>query len=207
MQLKSIKRPEKLENAIKKFSLLLFFIISAIIVLYPLLKLNAIPYGWDQRFHLNRIEEIAISLKSGHLFPTNGLHSFSNYGLAVNSFYPYLFLYPFAIVRLLLSPIHAYVLVLLGYVVLSQIISYLCARRIPQIKHAALLFSTLYNFSGYALLQIEMRADLGEYFALIFLPIAFVGAYSLLIKDSNDWIWLPIGMSAIAYSHILSIWM
>lgn len=196
---------------IKKSHLLLFrlIIVSSFVVftasMYIIVfKNNTIPVGWDTRFHLNRIEEIRYSLAHHQLFPSNGLHSFSNIGLAINTFYPYLFLYPIALLQLVLAPIKSYYIGLAIYTFSSFLISFIFAKKILNSTSGAYIFSLLYNTGSYLLLQITLRTDIGEYLALIFLPIAFYGLTKL--DDSRaSWIMLPIGMALIAYSHILSI--
>lgn len=85
----------------------LLFFLNALII-FILIFRQGIICGWDLQFHLNRIEELHYSLLSGHLLASNGSFTFSKIGLAVSTFYPYLFLYPFAIMRSLINPVIAY---------------------------------------------------------------------------------------------------
>lgn len=152
------------------------------------------------------------SLMSGHLLSSNGSFAFSQIGLIVNKFYPYLFLYPFAIMRGLADPVLAYNICLFVLTALSFIIAYQSVISIPtqqgekrRSAKAGFLFSLIYNNSGYLLLQITQRGDLAEYIALVLLPVLFMGLISLIRQpDSKKWWWLPITFTLIAYSHLLS---
>ncbi|WP_053069103.1 hypothetical protein [Limosilactobacillus mucosae] len=98
---------------------------------------SGILIGWDSSFHLNRIEELAQSIKSGHILSSSGSFAFQHVGLAVNKFYPYLFLYPFALMRLLINPVKAYLIVLFIFVFISFVISYKCIQAITKSKRQA----------------------------------------------------------------------
>lgn len=187
------------------------FLINSLVI-FILFFRKGVICGWDLQFHLNRIEELHQSLISGHLLSSNGSFAFSQIGLIVNKFYPYLFLYPFAIMRGLADPVLAYNICLFVLTALSFIIAYQSVISIPtqqgekrRSAKAGFLFSLIYNNSGYLLLQITQRGDLAEYIALVLLPVLFMGLISLIRQqDSKKWWWLPITFTLIAYSHLLS---
>lgn len=191
-------------SSLTKILIFISFATFSFSIYMILFKNNIIPTGSDISFHLNRIEELRYSLVHKQLLPSNGLHSFSHIGLAVNTFYPYLFLYPIALLQLLFSPIRSYYIGLAIYTFISFLISYNFAKKILNSSHAAYIFSLVYNTSSYLLFQITLRADIGEYLALIFLPISFYGLSKLDDTDAS-WLMLPLGMALIAYSHILSL--
>ncbi|MBJ7656481.1 hypothetical protein [Weissella confusa] len=167
---------------------------------------SGILIGWDSSFHLNRIEELAQSIKSGHILSSSGSFAFQHVGLAVNKFYPYLFLYPFALMRLLINPVKAYLIVLFIFVFISFVISYKCIQAITKSKRQAAWFSIIYNNSGYLMLQIMQRADIAAYIALALLPVTFLGIVNLLKnKDHKNWLLFPLGITLTAYSHFLSV--
>ncbi|MBA2914756.1 hypothetical protein [Limosilactobacillus frumenti] len=188
----------------------LLFFLNALII-FILIFRQGIICGWDLQFHLNRIEELHYSLLSGHLLASNGSFTFSKIGLAVSTFYPYLFLYPFAIMRSLINPVIAYNVCLFFLTLLSFIVSYKAINNFPsQNRHTesgdlGFLFSLIYNNSGYLLLQFTQRGDIPEYIALIFLPLLLMGLLSLLKQpNSKKWLWMPITFVFIVYSHLLS---
>ncbi|MBD5805681.1 hypothetical protein [Limosilactobacillus walteri] len=179
-------------------------VINAILICFFLFKLKLIPLGWDTQFHLNRIEELYRSLKAGHLFSSTGTYAFSQIGLAINRFYPYLFLYLFAGLRFIFNPIFAYNTGIFLLALSSLFISYYSIKTITHSKKAAFIFSTLYNNSGYLLLQVSVRGDIAEYIALILLPLIFMGGVKTFDLTSFKWVWLPVGVVLVSYTHILS---
>lgn len=188
----------------KKYGYPILLVINALLLYVYLFKAKVIPLGWDTQFHLNRIEELYRSIQTGHVFSSTGTYTFSSIGLAINRFYPYLFLYLFAILRFIFNPIIAYNLGCFILTLASLFISYLSVRSLTKSNKTAFLFSVIYNNSGYLLLQISMRGDIAEYIALILLPLIFVG-YKKLFSSSYQWLWLPLGMILVCYNHILSV--
>ena len=189
----------------RKYGYIGLFAINALLLYVYLFKARVIPLGWDTQFHLNRIEELYRSIQSGHLFSSTGTYTFSSIGLAINRFYPYLFLYLFALLRFILDPIVAYNLGCFLLTLASLLISYFSIKSLTNSKKTAFLFSILYNNSGYLLLQISMRGDIAEYIALLLLPLIFLGGERIFDSWSQQWLWLPIGMVLVCYTHILSV--
>ena len=70
---------------------------------------------------------------------------------------------------------------------------------------AGLLFATLYTFSLYRLDNIVIRFATGKFIAYAFIPLVFYGLFVILKGDYRKWYILSIGMSLIAYSHLISL--
>lgn len=189
----------------KNFLYCSLLLLNAIIIYLFILHRTVIPLGWDTQFHLNRIEELYSSLLRGHLLSSTGTFAFSQIGLPINIFYPYLFLYPFAILRGLLNPVIAYNCGLFIFSVISFFIAYYSITKLSQNKRSGFLFSLIYNNSGYLLLQITYRGDIAEYIALLLLPIIFVGFEKLFSTSEKTWVYMPLGLALVAYDHILSV--
>lgn len=195
----------------RKYLFFAIFAVNSILIYFILLKLRILMLGWDTVFHLNRIEELSQSIRNGHLFASSGTYAFSHVGQANNIFYPYLFLYPFAVARLIFNPINAYNTVLLLSTFCSFLISYHCIRIVvKQYNHTlseniGFWFSIIYNNSSYLVLQPTNRGDIAEYVALILLPAVFCGFEYLAINRTYLWLFLPFGLSLVAYSHFLSV--
>lgn len=92
----------------KNYGYPILLVINVLLLYVYLFKAKVIPLGWDTQFHLNRIEELYRSTQAEHVFSSTGTYTFSSIGLAINRFYPYLFLYLFAILRFIFNPIIAY---------------------------------------------------------------------------------------------------
>lgn len=180
------------------------FLINTFVIYFFEVK-NGIICGWDLQFHLNRIEELSQSIYSGHLLSSNGSFAFCQIGLLVNKFYPYLFLYPFALLRGLINPVLAYNICLISITILSFIISYRAITYVSRSSLSGFFFSIIYNNSGYLLLQITQRGDIAEYIALALLPLLLEGFIGLIDNDNSlKWLWLPIIFILLTYDHLLS---
>jgi hypothetical protein len=87
---------------------------------------------------------------------------------------------PFGIVYLLTNNwISAYYLGLLFFIFVSFGIGHYSMKRFTDSTKSALIFSVIYSFSIYRLIDISTRGAVAEYIATIFLPLCFLGFYEL----------------------------
>ena len=70
-------------------------------------------------------------------------------------------------------------------------------------KKSALIFAVILRTSTYVMYNDFGRADIGEAWALIFVPLALIGYY--LIVDIKGTLILSLGLSLEIYSHILTV--
>ena len=115
---------------LKSVYYIIIFFLNSLLIFALIFKSHGITLGWDTQFHINRIEEIVRSLEDGHVLPSHGTYAFSHVGLAVNYFYPYLFLYPFAILKILFNPLFGYNVTLFLITFIGFVISYLTIRKL-----------------------------------------------------------------------------
>ncbi len=170
----------------------------------------AIHNGHDLQFHLMRIEGLAAGMRQGQ-FPVR-LESIWNdkYGYAT-LFYGDLLLYIPALLRLLGVTINdAYNAYILLMNVLTVAISYRCFDAMVKNKDIALLMTAAYVTSAYRLMDIYVRAAVGEYSAMIFLPLIAYAMYRLYHSeeqrklDYKGILLLIIGMTGVLQTHILT---
>ncbi|MCP9356891.1 hypothetical protein KBX49_02735 [Liquorilactobacillus satsumensis] len=184
----------------------LLFILLAVISVFVFFKGGTIYGGGDLTFHINRIEELVNAVKNHNSFLT--LFSFTTFnavGSANQLCYPNLTLLPFVLFRLLLkNPITAYYCGVIFYTYLTFACGYFSLKRFNGKTRQAITFALLYGFSHYRLVDIFTRFDLGEWLALTFLPLVFLGVYEVLFRDYHKWYYLVLGMTLIIYSHILT---
>lgn len=88
------------------------FALLSILLIYPFFRLHQISVFSDWAFHASRAEQIYENSKSGHLVTYIATSTFGNVGTGSFLFYPTVFLYPWAVFRLFVSPITAYMMFL-----------------------------------------------------------------------------------------------
>lgn len=179
---------------------------AAVFSSLPLLR-EGIYWGHDSIFHLLRIEGLSQGLKSGQ-FPVriqpNWLHG---YGYAVSIFYGELILYIPALLRIVgFSLQSAYKWYVFGINLATALTAYYCFRRIFGDKHNAVVGSILYTLAPYRLVNIYVRAAVGEFSAMLFLPLVLLGFWSVLWEDSEKKrIWpLVAGFTGLLQTHMIS---
>lgn len=186
---------------------MLFAAIGALPILMP-----GIHVGHDLTFHLMRVEALAHDLKLG-IFPTRVSSLWlDGYGYASSVYYNDTFLYFPAILRLAGFTIEEAYKVYLFIVNLATIwIAYFSFKKIFKKKETAYLVSIAYELSSYRMINLYVRAAVGEYTAMAFFPLVLLAIYCIYTEDASNWgiykkniVYLTIGMSGIFQSHMLS---
>lgn len=196
---KNIKnRKEKIEVA---FLLGIITICSS----YTLFS-NSIIWGHDINYHLGRIEGIKSGLLSGQ-FPVR-IHTniFGGYGYASSLFYPELFLYIPAILRIvgvsLVTSVQVFG-IFLNF--MTAFFMYLAVYKLSKTRHIGIIASALYVLSVYHLCDMYTRFAIGEVIAMAFLPLIIYGMYELLYGDETKWKYAVAGITGTLQSHILTV--
>lgn len=171
---------------------------------------DAIVEGHDIWFHLARIEGIKDGLLSG-AFPVKIQPNWlSGYGFAVSTMYGEALLYIPGMLRMLGMPLQdaytCYLFMIIGGAVL---ISYFSFKKISGDPYIGLLGCALFSMSNYFIGSIWIRAGVGEYTAMIFLPLVILGLWELLFSESTSdkrygWVWFALGYTGMIQSHALS---
>ena len=176
---------------------------------YPLL-LNYMVVGHDLPYHLLRIDGIKLGLENG-AFPVK-IHPMlaADYGYAAGVFYGDALLYFPAILRMLGMPVqNAYQVFVFAVNIATVLIAYYCFKNLFQSNKLGLIGTMIYTLSLYRLLNLYTRAAVGEYCAMIFLPLIFLGLYRIFMQKDSQPCWklaiLPaLGLTGIIHTHILS---
>ena len=190
--------------------------LSAVFVLCSLpLTGPYLSYGHDLPFHLARIEGVATAIKSGQ-FPVRVPYLWNNgYGYASSIFYSDLYLLFPALLRMIGITVQgAYKAYVLAINVGTCLITFYCFNRVLHNRKAAIVSTAAYALSPYRICCIYVRAAVGEYSAMTFLPLVILGMYDLYQDSSNKneklkdvlshSMPLILGISAIIECHILS---
>lgn len=177
--------------------------------------LASLPYcadflytGHDLRFHCYRIWAAAQALAEGQ-FPvrmfTDGFHG---YGAATPLYYCDLFLYIPALLYNAFLPLQTCYQI---YVVLvntaTMLLAYYSFARIGEHKLYGAVTAFAYTLCAYRLTNMMIRASVGEYTAMTFLPLVALGAWAIARHERpapRDWLPLGLGMAGIVQSHLLT---
>lgn len=176
---------------------------------YPLF-LDSLPVGHDIQFHLLRIEGIARGL-AGHVFPVK-IHPVwaKDYGYAVGVMYGNAFLYfPAVLRRFGYSVQSAYKIYAAAINLGTVVISYFCFKRMFRSRKIGLAGSMIYSLSIYRLIDVYTRASVGEYTAMMFLPVILCAFYLIFMEVSKEnWykyaFGAALGLTGVIQSHVLS---
>ncbi len=193
-------------EVIQHFKILLLLAIFSSI---PLMVNYLLP-GHDLPFHLTRIEGLKAGLESG-MFPVRIQPNWLNgHGYAVSVFYGDLLLYLPAILRIfsisLQTAYHFYVLLVN---IMTVFLAYYCFSNMSSRK-TGLICTAIYSLNIYRLVCLYTRAAIGEYTAMIFIPLVIYGMWKIytLPEDSKEharsWGTLSLGCCGIFLSHIIT---
>lgn len=177
---------------------------------YPLF-VDYVIKGHDLFFHLTRLEGIKDGILSGQ-FPVRINPDFYNgYGYANPIFYGEIFLYIPALLRLIGFPLtKCYNIYVLLVNIFTCFGGYYCFKRIFRSPVVGLTVTLLYTLAPYRLMDVYMRAAVGEYTAMAFLPFVVYGLYRIYTEDVREkryrWCFLPLimGLAGILQTHVLT---
>nr|WP_252895020.1 hypothetical protein [Liquorilactobacillus satsumensis] len=164
----------------------------------PFYKHNLLNAGSDMQFHLNRINEIYQNMRNGGFFPYLSTYSFNHMGTPpLNLLYPAPFLFVFAALRFVISnPVTATYAGISLIIFAALSVTYFTGMKYwDKQRRKSLLCALFYGLSASYFEVIFQSFDLGEAFAMIFLPLVIYGTYSLFFRDKAEWVLLALGMS------------
>lgn len=171
---------------------------------------NGIYIGDDTRFHITRMEGLKEAILSLQ-FPAkmHSTHLFG-YGYATGQMYPQLFLYPEALLRIFgVSRVGAHRFLILIVNSLTSCITFYSLNKIFKSRSVAFAGAILYTLAPYRILDLYIRDSMGEYCAMIGLPLIVWGLYSFVAEDNADKkpavADLAIGYTIVIESHLLTI--
>lgn len=188
---------------------------AGIVAIIIIAFISSIPYiddvlyiGHDIKFHLMRIVALAQGLSEGQ-FPVRIATELNNgYGYANSLYYCDIFLYMSALLYVLRVPLRVcyqvYVILANGF---TALFTYYATTKYTNRILARVIGTMLYMLCAYRLSNINIRAALGEFTAMSFLPLVIVGFHNVLTKENirmSDWFPLAAGMSGVIMSHIIT---
>lgn len=165
--------------------------------------------GDDLPFHLYRLSALAKELAQGE-FPVRLFTTTLNgFGYPTPLYYCDIFLYLPAVLYNCMLPLQlCYQIYGVLVSLCTAIVCYGSLRMIRCNEKISLLATTLYLLSGYRLINVFLRAAVGEYTAMVFLPLVVCGLVLLYRTDTPTWrdsVPLAAGMAGLALCHVLSL--
>lgn len=181
-----------------------------IILIAPVFLKNTIM-GDDIFFQLNRIEGIKEALLAGQFPVRIYAYQLNGFGVPLGIFYPDLFFYFPAFLRVIGIPIIEvyqifYVVILLSMALSAWYAFYLIGMLSKYKKPIRLgaVTAMLYISFWYVLFDLYKRVDLGEILSLIFFPLALAGILAVLYGDVKKWPLAVVAIFSIIHAHIIS---
>lgn len=165
--------------------------------------------GEDHKFHWIRIVSLAQGLADGQ-FPVRLYTDMLNgYGYATPLYYCDLFLYLPALLYNCMVPLQLCYKI---YVALATAATagfcYGALRRMTVARGTAVAGTALYLLANYRLVNIYFRGAVGEYTAMVWLPLVILGMYGIYTTEKPAWrAWLPLaaGVAGLVQCHVLSL--
>lgn len=188
------------------------YIVAGILIVFASLPLFD-PYlitGHDMGFHLERIEALTANLRFGQIPSRISSDWLGGKGYAASIFYGDLFLLIPAALRLLGASVQlAYKTYIFLVNAATVGVSMYCFKKLIGSRLGAIIASVAYVLAPYRLLCLYSRAAVGEYTALIFFPLVFLGlmrlyGISLGTNAYNGVEDIIIGVTGIINCHVLS---
>lgn len=182
------RKKSYMQEISKKKQLAFWMLFGAVIIVFSPYATDYYNLGADSAFHLLRIEGLKESILDGIAMPIR-VQSYWLYGhgYAVSSFYSDFFFFIPALLRIVgFSLMAVYKVYLLIVIIAIAIVSYFSFRLCTKDEDAALFGSMIYTLSPYFIYNIYNRGAVGEYTAMVFLPLIMAGIYGLFHKEYGE---------------------
>lgn len=179
-----------------------FFLVSILLSSF-LIKGDIFYFAIDYPFHFNRVLGVAEALKQGEFFNTIDFNTMGGLGYLNPIFYSNIFLYPFAILKILgLSNISVITCIIFFTYFLTQLVSFFSAKSYFKNNLDSLIFTLIFTFSSYHLFDITYRGAIGELFGLMMLPMPLFAFLNIQFKnDYKKWWVLSLGLLLVFINH------
>lgn len=177
----------------------------------PLLWPGLYP-GHDLSFHLLRIEGLKEALLHGQIFPVRmRVYEAFGYGYGTSLFYPELFLYPFALLRMMRIPLfEVFRLFQFTTNAAAAIIAYYSFKLVFKKRVPCAVAAAVYTVSAWRIVNVYLRASIGTAVSMAFFPLIIAALYCMLCADTESrefkygWLLGVVGYSGALQSHLAS---
>ena len=191
----------------RKYAVPLVLAGIALLASLPLFS-NYLYFGHDLDYHLQRITAMAAELSYGQFPVRLTTDSLNGYGYANPLCYCELFLTLPALLYNAWLPLRTcYQVYIFAVTLATAAIAYYSFGTITASRKLGLLGAGLYTLSCYRMVCIYVRAAVGEYTAIAFLPLILAGLYNIYTTEKPrfaQWAPMAFGMEALVQCHLLS---
>ena len=191
----------------RKYAVPLVLAGIALLASLPLFS-NYLYFGHDLDYHLQRITAMAAELSYGQFPVRLTTDSLNGYGYANPLCYCELFLTLPALLYNAWLPLRTcYQIYIFAVTLATAAIAYYSFGTITASRKLGLLGAGLYTLSCYRMVCIYVRAAVGEYTAIAFLPLILAGLYNMYTTEKPrfaQWAPMAFGMAALVQCHLLS---
>lgn len=179
--------------------------IVAIVSSWPLLSAHYTVIGVDMTFHLGRIEGIYEGLLSGQFPVRANPIQLGGYGMPTGIFYPDVFLYIPALLRLLGVPLFdCWIAFLVGINILAAFVGWWAFSTYTRSIQSGAVASLFYTVGFVRLAKLYLTMDIGEALAWAFLPAALVSIWVTVQRRPSYWPAAVVFSTCVFASHILT---
>lgn len=182
----------------------ILIIIIGIIISIPLSKIQ-IRDTHDGSLHMLRVLGTEEALEIGQFPPLINQNYCKASGYAMNLFYPPIVTYIPLLIKLFTS---SYMVALKVFgavcIILSGITMYQFVYQVTKKRSIALFSAIFYLVAPYKLANVYKRFAIGEFTAMVFIPLVFLGLYNLFEQDKKKHYYIAIGAIGLMLSHTVT---
>ena len=193
-------------NELKENKWLHYIIITAIGIALsiPLMHIQ-IRDTHDGFLHLLRLIGTADTLKIGQIPPIVTPNYCNGAGYAMTLFYPPLVTYLPLIIKLF-TPTYSIALKVFGAIaiIVSGFTMYEFTYQVTKKRSIAIFSAIFYLIAPYKLANVYKRYAIGEFTALVFMPLVFLGLYNLFEQNKEKHYYIAIGAVGLMLSHTVT---
>lgn len=161
----------------------------------------------DIYFHLMRIEGLADALQAGE-FPVKMQYSWLNgYGYPASIMYGDILLYLPACLRLIGFTLQdAYKIYMFLMNAMTIGVAYYAVKTMTDSRKCGLFASLLYTWASYRIVNMYYRNAVGEYSAMAFLPLVFLGLHLMIERKEHKKgaLCMAVGYTMVLQTHLLT---
>lgn len=187
---------------------LFIVLVLAIVTCIPLMNGYQMKDQDDMIVHTGRISAIVEWLQNySWNQPVMRLDSnaHNGYGYVIPTMYPQLFLLIPALLKCIgVSMLNSIKIFLFLMNLGTAGIAMFSFKRITKNRLVGICSTIIYMFSLYRLIDIYTRAAMGEYLAMVFLPLVLFGLYEIFFGEKKNWFYLTLGITGVVQSHIIT---